>query len=147
MKSEPELNALRGELAVLNAEFFAAMAKRKTWMDAHMEDFARFKVGDEIFEIHSGKRLGVISKLYRYWGSNHRDPQYDTTMNIAYEYHTGNNCFDNTSRRPISIGTAQDLRDNAVWKDSVATWSECFGDKMTESGGKEQPNSRDPKQC
>lgn len=127
MKSDAELNVLREELKALNAEFFVAMEKRKAWMDAHMTDFARYQVGDEIFAMSNGARLGVVSKLYRYWGSDNRDPQYDTEMNIEYEYCTGNNCYDNTSRRPINIMNRQELDDWQRFRNRAPTdWNEIF---------------------
>ena len=137
MKSESELKPLREELKVLNEKFFAAMAERKAWMDAHMADFARYQVGDAIFEFSTGKRLGVISKLYRYWGADNRDPQYDHTMNIEYEYHTGNNCYDNTSRRPIHIATKQELLDYQKLRSEIQSkdWSGIFcKPSLTDSG-------------
>ena len=132
MKSKAELKALEGVLDKLTAKFAAAWAERKSWMDAHMEDFARFKVGDEIFNLETGERLGEISQLYRYWGSDNRDPQYDTTMDIQYQYHTGNNCFDNTSRRYLPIGTKADLDARQKLRSEVfalGNWDAAFAEK------------------
>lgn len=100
--------ALTAELKTLNDEVKAILAKRKAWMDAHMADFARYQIGEEIYDANTGRRLGVISKHYRYWGD--RDPTYDTSMNVEYEFHTGNNCYDNTSRQPgLSICNLDEL--------------------------------------
>ena len=115
MKSKAELEKLNAELEALNSEVTAVLAKRSSWMDAHMEDFARFKIGDEIYDMDSGRRLGIVSKLYRYWGGD-RNPLDDTSLSIEYEYRTdgflgGNGFYDNTSRQSISIGTAQELAD------------------------------------
>ena len=118
--SNDKTEALQKELELLNSEVTAVLAKRKKWMDDHMTDFAKFKVGDEIYNLQTGQYLGVISKLYRYWGEDHRDPQYDTAMNVEYQYHTGNNCYDNTSRQHIIIGTNDDLISQRQWDLDVA---------------------------
>ena len=115
-----ENEPLQKELDALNAEVTAVLTKRKKWMDDHMADFAKYKVGEEIYNLQTGSRLGVISRLYRYWGEYHRDPQYDNQMNIEYEYHIGNNCYDNTSRQPIIIGTNDDLIKQQEWDLEIA---------------------------
>lgn len=63
-----------------------------------MVDYAKFKVGDPIYERETGVCLGTVTKLYRYWGDQ-RDPRYDTSMSIEYQFNTGGNFHDNTSRR------------------------------------------------
>lgn len=124
-EDEPR-KSLAAELDKLNAEWQEITDRRKKWMDDHMGDFAKFKIGDEIFDMATGTRLGIISRLYRYWGEPSRDPQYDHAMNINYEYCTGNNCFDNTSRRPIMIGTAKELEAQRNWRAEAVNWSKYF---------------------
>lgn len=104
MRSDDEREVLLSELAVLNSEVSAVLAKRKAWMDAHMVDFARVQVGDDIYNLQTGSKLGTVSRHYRYWDAQ-QNPLYDTAMDVCYEYHTGNNCFDNTSRQTILVGT------------------------------------------
>ena len=101
--------ALATELDRLNAEVKTAIAKRERWMDAHMPDYAKYQVGEAIYDMRSGARLGVVSRLYRYWGG--RDPQYDVSMVIDYEFKTPQGFYDNTSRHAggLWIGTAQEL--------------------------------------
>lgn len=86
------------ELRVLNEAVEEAIQRRRTWMDAHMADFAEHPIGTELFDGLTGKRLGVVTAHYRYWGEQ-GDPRYDTTMDINYRFDNG----DNTSRYGGSI--------------------------------------------
>lgn len=102
---------LDADLARLNAEVEAVLAKRRHWMDAHMADYARFQVGETLYDMQTGALLGVVSRLYRYWDG--RDPRYDTSMSIEYEFETPRKgCFDNTSRYAglLRVGNAEDRR-------------------------------------
>ena len=121
---DPRQKALAQELDKLNAEWLEVTARRKKWMDDHMVDFAKYKIGETIYKFPSGETLGEITKLYRYWGEDHRDPQYDYSMNINYKYHTGRNCYDNTSRQSISICNAEELRKYHKFK--AMTYEEIF---------------------
>ena len=103
---------LDSELAALNAEVETVVASRRAWMDAHMTDYARYKVGDVLFNMTTGALLGTVTRLYRYWTEHNW--QYDTTMNVNYEWRTTPEgqpypCFDNSSRQPgLSYGTAEE---------------------------------------
>ncbi len=118
-----ELRArLDADLAALNAAVTAALKARRDWMDAHMQDYARYQVGEEIFDMATGRRLGVVSELYRY--QSDQNPFYDTHMSVDYQYNKGGNCFDNTSRQiGLSIGNAEELAaklksdaEHAAWR-------------------------------
>lgn len=89
--------ALDAELALHNQAVDAAVANRKAWMDGHMKDYAKFQVGDEIYERESGRKLGVVTELYRYWGTN--NALYDTSMSIEYKFSADGRYIDNTSSR------------------------------------------------
>jgi hypothetical protein len=80
----------------LNKAVDDAIATRKKWMDDHMVDYAKFQVGDEIYDGDTGRRLGVVTRLYRYHAD--RNPLLDRHMSIDYEFCVGKNMFDNTSR-------------------------------------------------
>ncbi len=86
------------DLENLNKEVTAALAKRKAWMDSQMAKFAKVQVGEPIYDLDTGRQLGTVSRHYRYW-DRQRNPLYDTTMDIACEYETSRNIFDNTSRQ------------------------------------------------
>ena len=127
MKSELEQKALLSELESLNAEVTAVLAKRKAWMDAHMADFAKVQVGEEIWDLRSVHCLGTVSKLYRYWGDH--NPLYDTSMSVCYQYHTGNNIYDNTSRQSLWIGTKDDAQKETEYRlRPKQTYAEIFSE-------------------
>jgi hypothetical protein len=133
---EPADKTLRVQLDALNAGVVAALAARKAWMDARMEDFSNFKVGDEVYDAKTGALLGVVSKLYRYWGN--RDPRYDTQMSIEIEYLQDGttNCYDNSSRH-AGVGPSFCTREEArsatksraeylAWEARGSNWEEVF---------------------
>jgi hypothetical protein len=86
-------------LDALNAHVKLAMDARRKWLDAKMLECSALKPGDEIFDIRTGRRLGVVRKLYRYH-CQHHEGAFDTSVHCDYEYETSPNCFDNTSRQP-----------------------------------------------
>lgn len=107
MTDRPELNA---ELEALNNAVTAAIDARRAWMDAHMADYAEYAVGDDLYDLKTGQRLGTITKLYRpTWGIS--NPVYQTSMEVAYEYrHSDNSPYDNTSRQMyLSFGDRAEL--------------------------------------
>lgn len=89
---------LKAELDKLTGAVNPAIDTRKQWMDDHMAEYAKFQLGDEIYERETGCKLGVVTELYRYWDSQN-DPRYDTSMTIEYRFKTLDGFFDNTSRR------------------------------------------------
>ena len=118
MDINSEKKALLGDLAVFNEKVTAVLAERKSWMDAHMADFAKVPIGEEIYNLDTGQLLGVVSKHYRYWDSQ-QNPLYDTTMDICCEYQTQPDVlnFDNTSRQlGLRYGTKSDLDTELAWK-------------------------------
>lgn len=104
-------NALQRELDALNAEVQAVLAKRKAWMDAHMAEFARVPVGEEIYDLKTGQKLGTVTKHYRYWDEQ-QNPLYDTSMSVECEFEVRPNTYDNTSRHAGALwyGTRADLK-------------------------------------
>lgn len=115
MKDPTTISWLDAALQLLNEEVEAVLAKRKEWMDEHMPDYAKVQVGEEIFDLRTCERLGVVTKLYRFHAD--RDPRYDTSMSIEYEFETGRRgCVvfhDNTSRHGsyFPVGTRQEAAD------------------------------------
>ena len=107
----PTIDELNTELAALNAAVESAVRARRAWMDQHMADYAKFKVGDELIDMNTGRFIGTVCELYRYWGG--RDDRYDTSMDIDYKYREpspdGYNFVDNTSRQPgLRVGTRKE---------------------------------------
>jgi len=102
----------KGELAGLNAAVTAAIEARSAWLDAKMAECSRLQVGDDIYDLRSGVRLGKVSGLYRFW-ADRDDGIRDTSAHCDYEYETSPRCFDNTSRQMRSFGTREDAISHA----------------------------------
>jgi hypothetical protein len=113
----PDTKALQAELDALNAAVDAARKARTAWMDAHMADFAKHPVGTKVWNLRTGKCLGVIAEHYRY--DRDRDGGvYDTDMSIHYRFTDG----DNTSRQMLSSWDIVDQRElaEALTKEAAA---------------------------
>lgn len=95
------------EIDALNQAVTDAIEKRKKWLDAKMVETSRLKVGDDIYDIESGDKIGIVSGLYRY--DDEENPLYDTSYRCDYEYEVRKNCFDNTSSQiGLLYGTKED---------------------------------------
>jgi hypothetical protein len=96
------------ELGNLTAAVLAAIEARRIWLDAKMRECSRLQVGDDIYNVNTGTRLGKISKLYQYWRDRDEGVR-DTSHYCDYHYQTHQGCFDNTSRQiGVSFGTRED---------------------------------------
>lgn len=97
----------RVELAGLTAAITAAIDARREWLDVKMTQTSSLQVGDDIYDVDQGYKLGKVSRLYRYWDG--RNDLLDTSHYCSYQYETSPNCFDNTSRQSgRSFGTRED---------------------------------------
>jgi hypothetical protein len=104
----------KSELANLTAAVTAAIEARRNWLDAKMHETSRLQVGDDIYDLDSGTRLGTVSKVYRYWRDRDEGVR-DTDAYCEYRYETSPRCFDNTSRQiGRSFGTREDALHYAV---------------------------------
>lgn len=74
---------LKKELKKLNKAVEKAHKARKEWMDAHMEDFADYKIGEKLYLTSTGECLGTIKSYYRYFEKHNES--FDTSMSIDYE--------------------------------------------------------------
>jgi hypothetical protein len=109
----------KGELADLNAAVSAAIETRSLWLDAKMHECSRLQVGDDIYDLDSGRRLGRVSALYRFWRDRDGGVR-DTSVSCHYEYETHSRCFDNTSRQlGLSCGTREDAAHRAEMQVSL----------------------------
>lgn len=76
-------DADKAALKALNDEVEAAVAKRTAWLDLKMLEASSLKPGDDIYDLHSGYKLGVVTQIKRYHRGN---AQYDTSEDFYYEY-------------------------------------------------------------
>ena len=83
-------------LRQLNDAVSSTVATRTQWMDSKMSQYSKLQVGEEIWDILNGVRLGIVTELYRYHAGH---PSFDTSMSIHVRYHVGGEVYDNTSRQ------------------------------------------------
>lgn len=101
----------RAELDSLNAAVDAALRARRNWLDAKMAERSPLKVGDLLYELETGQRLGRIVTLYRIHRNAH-EGVYDTSPSFDYIFEAASsNCYDNTSRQP---GSSFGSREEAI---------------------------------
>ena len=100
-------------LALLNEAVTAAITARTVWLDERMPNYAEFKIGEELYDLDTGKRLGTVCGYYRY-DANHNVLR-DTSMDIDYKLHVRDNIYDNTSRYAgrVWFGSKAKLRTKA----------------------------------
>ncbi|SKM39433.1 Uncharacterised protein [Mycobacteroides abscessus subsp. massiliense] len=113
MRTQRPLNAEEySELEALNAAVQAAIDTRREWLDAKMRETLKLQVGDAIYDVQTGEKLGVVSGLYRYHAG--RDDLYDTYVECDYQYETRPGCFGNTSSQGGRVfGTREDAAAHA----------------------------------
>ena len=77
----------RSELDHLNYEVEAALRRRREWLDERMGALSPLRVGDEIYDVDRGERLGIVTEIYRRFAARHHGI-YDSDLVIEYEYLT-----------------------------------------------------------
>lgn len=106
-------------LDTMNKAVADAIAARTMWLDAKMVETSELKIGDDIYDIRSGKKLGVITGLYRYQARQNR--LLDTSIYCDYEYQTEPGIIDNTSSQPgLEFGT----------REEAARWTEIRAERL-----------------
>lgn len=98
------------ELNILNDAVKATVEKRSQWLDSKMVEIAKLKIGDDIYNLNTGRRLGKVTELYRFWRKQSRW-DLDNHIDICYEFEVEPRCFDNTSRQPgLFYGPKEEVR-------------------------------------
>ncbi|MFA4084314.1 hypothetical protein ONA92_21690 [Mycobacteroides salmoniphilum] len=124
MRTQRPLNAdEESELEALNASVQAAIDARREWLDAKMLETSKLKVGDDIYDVETGVKLGTVSRLYRYHSG--RNDLYDTHVECDYEYESRPGCFGNSSTQVgrVVFGTHEDAVRDA--ESRVARLRDC----------------------
>lgn len=92
------------EIKKLNDNVTKAIAERTSFLDSKMDEVAKVKIGQEAFELDTGRSLGTVVEYYRYWAN--QNPLLDDSLNISYRFNNGSN----TSSQPgLIFGTIDDL--------------------------------------
>lgn len=100
-------DADREKLNALNRIVDDAIDARTAWLDSKMSEYSPFQVGDDIYSMDTLRKLGRVSRLYRFKGNGRHC---DDSLNIDVEYNIGGNGFDNTSRQiGVRFGTKSDV--------------------------------------
>ena len=100
---------LRAQLDHLNAEVQDAIDRRTKWLDMHMAQVCRLQIGDAIYDVNTGEKVGTVTEHYRYWASQRPDFDFSLEVDVKFEMEGMPNCFGNTSCEPRRIfGTWQD---------------------------------------
>lgn len=86
------------ELAGLNDAVTTAIENRRRWLDEKMVETSLLQVGDGLYDLDTGSRVGTVTRLYRMNAKQHNGI-YDTSVSCHYEYEKEPRSFDNTSRQ------------------------------------------------
>lgn len=92
------------KLDLLNKKVSEVLKERTEFLDSLMKSTAKFKVGDDIYSLTTGKRVGTVSRVYRYF-KERGNLLLDDSLRIDYEFETepGSMCFSNTSCTPSEL--------------------------------------------
>jgi hypothetical protein len=113
MRLDPLTELEDSQLRSLNDAVDAAIAARRDWLDRTMAKASKLQVGDDIYDLNTGRRLGKVVKLYRYWRDRDEGIR-DTSHCCDYEFETAHGFFDNTSRQSaMSFGTREEAAERA----------------------------------
>lgn len=93
------------ELARLNAAVDAALAARTAFLDSKMAQYAVAQVGEYVYDLSLGRKLGKVTRHYRYWTS--QNVLYDRHLLIDYDFQADPDIpfVDNTSRQNVIVGS------------------------------------------
>ena len=106
------------ELDGLNTAVADAINARRIWLDMKMHETSSLKVGDDIYDLDTGQKLGTISELYRYWRDRDEGVR-DHSHSCDYQYETLGGWFDNTSRQ---TGRRFGTKDDALARVETRAW-------------------------
>lgn len=96
----------KAELADLTAAISAAIEARRVWLDAKMHETSQLQVGDDIYDLNTGSRLGKVSGLYRYWRD--RNDLLDKDPYCEYYYSNLGHRSNTSSQSGRSFGTREE---------------------------------------
>lgn len=98
------------ELDRLNAAIKQAVQNRTEWLDNHMAEYAKYAIGDPIYDLESGECVGEVCGYYRFHASQ-KDWRFDDSLSISYNFRkpSEHSCIDNTSSQPYKLGTKAEV--------------------------------------
>jgi len=101
------------ELEKLNKEVTLTIKKRTAWLESKMVEYSELQVGDDIYNLSTGEKLGVVSKIYECWTKEKSLDDVNLmpfSPDLEYEYEVPiSKHVLNTLRQPrISVGTKRE---------------------------------------
>lgn len=86
----------RSTLESLTEAVRDAIAARRQWLDAKMPEYADVPVDGELFDLETGRCVGIVLSHYRYWRERDEGVR-DTMQSVEYNYLTKSGEIMNTS--------------------------------------------------
>ncbi len=111
------------ELRRLNEEVGVAIARRREWLDKKMAEYATVPIGEKIYDLDTGRLLGVVVGHYRFWRDRDEGVR-DDNLSIDYEYRDRSGNLDNTSRLSLWVGGKAE-RDETQLEDRLMEDTPC----------------------
>jgi hypothetical protein len=96
-------NSVNDRLEIFNNEVESLLKKRKDYLDKKAIELSKVKIGEDLYDLKTFKKLGKVSEIYCYS---------ETCFDISYQYETSKNCFDNTSNKCLTeynLGTKKQM--------------------------------------
>jgi hypothetical protein len=87
----------QAELKSLNDAVKAAIETRRKWLDAKMHEISRLKVGDGIYDLDTGRYVGMVKRLHRTWQDKH-EGVLDANPYCDYEFESEPGFITSTAR-------------------------------------------------
>lgn len=92
-------------LTSLNKSIAAACEKRTDFLNSKMAEYAKVKIGENMYHLETGQFLGHVSGYYRYHAN---DMRFDSSLSIDYRFKGGSNTSSQGLNKYV-IGTSDDL--------------------------------------
>lgn len=94
------------EIDFLNAAIEKAINDRTQWLDAHMEEYADYPIGEMLYDSQYGNAVGTVVKIWRRYGPNSgcRKPYEDRSV---YSYFTLSNGEHSSNRKGALMSKAE----------------------------------------
>jgi len=98
-------DSIKNELARLNNKVDEAIKAHTEFLDKHMHMTAAVPIGEDIYNVETGVRLGKVKEHYRFHTKN--NPLYDTNLETHCTFLAPGGIIDNTSRDYKNYGTKE----------------------------------------
>ena len=75
----------RAKLRFFNQAVESAILTRQKWLDEAVERYADVQIGEELFDLESGRSLGIVTRHLRCHRNSGSGNYYDNSMSFSYE--------------------------------------------------------------